>query len=118
MRLVHAGLIVADLERAAQFYEGVLGLTRITRPALEFEGVWYGLTDGQQLHLMLLDNPYEGCEKPAHGGRDHHIALQSSDFDQMRTNLDEAGINYSMSRSGRKALFCRDPDGNTIELVG
>ncbi len=118
MRLAHVGLIVADLERAAEFYESVLGLTRITRPALEFDGLWYGLADGQQLHLMLLNNPYEGCEKPAHGGRDHHIALQSSGFDEVKARLDRAGIGYSLSRSGRKALFCRDPDGNTIELIG
>ncbi len=31
--------------------------------------------------------------------------------------LQAAGIGYSKSKSGRMALFCRDFDGNAIELV-
>jgi glyoxylase I family protein len=31
--------------------------------------------------------------------------------------LNKAGIIYTMSLSGRRALFCRDPDGNTIEII-
>jgi len=32
--------------------------------------------------------------------------------------LDAAGISYTPSRSGRAALFCRDPDGNALEFIG
>jgi len=117
MRIAHIGLLVSDLERAASFYEQILGLTRIDRPALAFDGIWYGLAGGQQIHLMLLDNPYADCEKPEHGGRDHHAALQTHDFDIIRQRLDVADIRYTTSKSGRAALFCRDPDGNTIELI-
>jgi len=117
MKMVHIGLIVADLNRAALFYEEVLGLARIKRPQLAFDGIWYGLEGGQQIHLMLLDNPYRGCNKPAHGGRDHHVALQTDAFDVIRQRLDTVHIQYTMSKSGRIALFCRDPDGNTIELM-
>jgi glyoxylase I family protein len=31
--------------------------------------------------------------------------------------LDVAGIPYTLSRSGRRAIFCRDPDGNALELI-
>lgn len=27
------------------------------------------------------------------------------------------GIPYTRSRSGRTALFCRDPDGNALEFI-
>jgi len=117
MNIAHIGLIVADLERASLFYEGVLGLSRIQRPALAFDGIWYGLDGGQQIHLMRLDNPYADSEKPTHGGRDNHVALQTDAFDVIRRRLDTAHIRYTMSKSGRAALFCRDPDGNTIELI-
>ncbi|ATX80788.1 glyoxylase I family protein [Mariprofundus aestuarium] len=117
MRIVHAGLIVSDLERAALYYENILGLKRVARPDLGFDGLWYGLEEGQQIHLMQLENPYAGCERPAHGGRDNHIALQSEEFDQVRQRLDAAKIPFTLSRSGRQALFCRDPDGNTIEIT-
>ncbi len=117
MNIAHIGLIVSDMGRAGLFYEQVLGLRRIKRPDLSFDGIWYSLEDGQQIHLMLLDNPYIGCEKPEHGGRDHHVALQTDDYDAIRQRLDAENITYTTSKSGRSALFCRDPDGNTIELI-
>ncbi len=117
MNIAHIGLIVSDLNRAALFYEGVLGLSRTIRPALNFDGIWYELDNGQQIHLMLLNNPYAACEKPAHGGRDHHLALHVDAYDMICQRLDAASIPYTTSQSGRTALFCRDPDGNTIELI-
>ncbi|PIP02498.1 MAG: glyoxalase [Zetaproteobacteria bacterium CG12_big_fil_rev_8_21_14_0_65_54_13] len=117
MNIAHIGLLVSDLERAAAFYEQMLGLQRIERPQLNFDGLWYGLDAGQQIHLMLLDSPYTGCDKPDHGGRDNHIAMQVEDFDGIRQRLDAAGITTTQSKSGRTALFCRDPDGNTFELI-
>ncbi|MGD9172505.1 MAG: glyoxalase, partial [Candidatus Thiodiazotropha sp.] len=56
-------------------------------------------------------------KRPEHGGRDRHTAFLVSDLDSIRDRLDQAGIIYTTSRSGRKALFCRDPDKNTIELI-
>ncbi len=116
MKLLHVGLIVADLQRAAMFYEGLLQLKRVVRPDLGFDGVFYTLDGEQQIHLMRLDNPYDGCELPAHSGRDRHVALSTADIHTIRQRLDAAGMPYSMSKSGRAALFCRDPDGNAIEL--
>jgi len=39
------------------------------------------------------------------------------DLDQITAALASKGISYTLSRSGRRALFCRDPDGNAVELV-
>ena len=115
--LLHAGLLVADLERARHFYEGVLGLVPCPRPALPYPGAWYALGGGQQLHLMNLPNPDAGTARPEHGGRDRHIALGVKDMAALKSRLDAAGIVYTSSLSGRAALFCRDPDMNTLELV-
>lgn len=114
---MHVGLIVADLKAAARFYEGILGLRRDDRPELGFAGIFYALQGGGQIHLMALPDPDHGTIRPAHGGRDRHVALGVADLGVIRHRLDNAGIAYTMSRSGRKALFCRDPDGNAIELV-
>ena len=116
MRLQHVALIVSDLDRAAAFYEGVLGLCREMRPELGFDGIYYALDDGVQIHLMRIDNPYTDCALPAHGGRDRHLALMVPELETMRLRLETAGVAYTASRSGRAALFCRDPDGNAIEL--
>lgn len=55
--------------------------------------------------------------RPEHGGRDRHVALSCPDLDGLIARLEVAGIPYTRSRSGRAALFCRDPDGNAIELI-
>lgn len=116
MKLLHVGLLVADLQKAATFYEDVLQLKRAERPDLGFEGIFFALDGERQIHLMQLDNPYADCELPMHGGRDRHIALGVANLDIFRQRLDAADTAYSMSKSGRAALFCRDPDGNAIEL--
>jgi len=115
--LLHAGLLVDDLDRARRFYEPVLGLASCPRPALPYPGAWYDLGSGRQLHLMNLPNPDAGATRPEHGGRDRHIALGVRAMAVLQARLDAAGVAYTVSRSGRAALFCRDPDGNTLEFV-
>ncbi len=116
MRLLHAAMIVSDLQRATDFYEGVLGLVRDVRPDLGFSGVFYALGGGQQLHLMHIPNPYAGCDLPEHGGRDRHLAFAVADVSLFAEKMTQAGMAFTRSRSGRAAIFCRDPDGNAIEL--
>ena len=115
--LSHAGLLVANLARAQQFYEDVIGLVRMARPDLPYPGIWFALNDHQQLHLMQLPNPDAQTIRPPHGGRDRHIAFTVSDILPLKARLDAAGVAFSLSRSGRPALFCRDPDNNTLEFV-
>ena len=114
--LLHASLLIADLDRARAFYEGVLGLVPAERPELGFPGVWYQVGSGQ-IHLLCLANPDPVEGRPEHGGRDRHTALGVADWEGMQARLAAAGVPFTLSRSGRRALFCRDPDGNAIELV-
>lgn len=115
--LLHASLLVSDLERARTFYEGILGLTPSpARPAMDFPGVWYDIGPAQ-LHLLALPSPDPVTGRPAHGGRDRHVALGVAGWEGLRQALDRSGIAYTLSRSGRRALFVRDPDGNALELI-
>lgn len=115
-QMLHTGIIVADIARSRAFYEGLLGLVPSNkRPALSFEGIWYDIGINQ-LHLMVVPNPYAEAELPAHGGRDYHVAFAVDDVMQIKEAFDEAGVPYTMSMSGRAALFCRDPDGNALEF--
>jgi len=66
---------------------------------------------------MQLPDPDAGSTRPGHGGRDRHIALAVRNMAALKSRLDAAGIPYTASRSGRAALFCRDPDANTLEFV-
>ena len=116
--ILHASFITGDLIRSRAFYEGVLGLRPDpNRPEMSFDGIWYDVAPNQQIHLLLLPNPEAGLQRPAHGGRDRHVALAVSDMAGLIARLDQAGIAYTLSQSGRHALFCRDPDGNALEFV-
>ncbi len=118
LAIAHVSMLVADLERARRFYEDVLGLSPDpARPELGFGGVWYRIGD-TEIHLLCLPNPDPVQGRPAHGGRDRHLALRVNDLAAFRARLDAAGLPHTPSRSGRPALFCRDPDGNGLELIG
>ena len=113
----HCSLIVADTGHALEFYAGILGLEiDASRPDLGYPGAWLRVGEGQ-IHLLQVPNPDSTDNRPEHGGRDHHLALQVSNLDILIQRLERAAISYSKSKSGRVALFCRDYDGNAIELV-
>ena len=116
--ILHASFLTIDLNQARAFYEGVLGLRpNSNRPTMSFDGVWYDVGPQQQLHLMQLPSPEIGLQRPAHGGRDRHVALAVSDLAELARRLEQAGVSYTLSKSGRSALFCRDPDDNALEFI-
>ena len=117
MSINHVSVIVSDTSRALDFYEQVLGLpVDEARPDLGYPGAWLRI-GGQQLHLLELPNPDPVADRPAHGGRDRHLAVTVNALDELIKRLDEKKLDYTLSRSGRRALFCRDPDGNALEFI-
>lgn len=113
----HVSVIVKHTGQALAFYKDILGLSiSQDRPDLGYPGAW--LTVGiQQIHLLELPNPDPQTGRPQHGGRDRHIAFTISSLRELEDKLVQAGIAFSRSKSGRKALFCRDPDGNALEFI-
>ena len=117
LTLHHVSVIVADTARALAFYRDVLGLhVDPGRPDLGYPGAWLQV-GGQQIHLLELSNPDPVAGRPAHGGRDRHCAFLVRDLDALTARLDAARLSYTLSKSGRRALFVRDPDGNALELI-
>ncbi|MBN2606358.1 MAG: VOC family protein [Thiotrichales bacterium] len=114
--LDHVSILVKDAEASLEFYQNLLDLNVLERPNLGFPGYWLDLSEGQSLHLMQLENPNLGVERPEHGGRDFHFALRVDDIKVFQKRLEESGVRYTASRSGRRALFVRDDDNNAFEL--
>ena len=113
----HVSLLVKDTPRALDFYHGILDLKVVAdRPDPGFPGAWLEIGDGKQIHLLELSADGDSF-RVQHGGRDRHFALDVAELGAVSRALDSAGVDYTLSRSGRRALFCRDPDGNAIELV-
>jgi len=113
----HCSLIVENTAKALEFYIDILGLeVDESRPDLGYPGAWLQVGNSQ-IHLLQVPNPDSVENRPEHGGRDHHVALQVSDLNTVIQRLENASLSYSKSKSGRAALFCRDYDGNAIELL-
>jgi len=117
LSLHHCSVIVADTKLALTFYCDLLGLTlNNERPDLGYPGAWLEAGE-QQIHLLQLPNPDRVEDRPEHGGRDRHLALKVKTLSTIKNSLENAGVDYTLSKSGRQALFCRDPDGNAVEII-
>lgn len=117
VEITHASVLVRSLETSLAFYCGVLGMALDKmRPDLGYPGAWLHV-GAQQIHLLELPNPDPVSDRPPHAGRDRHTAVHVRRLDPLRDALARAGIAYTLSRSGRRALFCRDPDGNGLEFI-
>jgi glyoxylase I family protein len=113
----HASLITADIQAALDFYQDILGMcVDDSRPDLPFPGAWLSVGE-QQIHLLQIPGPDAKTGRPVHAGRDRHTAISVRSLKRLKERLEQHDIPYTLSRSGRPALFCRDPDGNGLEFM-
>lgn len=113
----HVSFVVTDVQRSLIFYREILQLEADPgRPDIGYPGAWLDVGE-QQIHLLQVPNPDPVSGRPEHVGRDRHAAMLVSDMQPVLERLEHAGVAYTRSRSGRSAVFFRDPDGNGIELV-
>lgn len=115
--LHHVSLVVADTRASLAFYHDLLGIPLSPdRPDLGFPGAWLQLGT-QQIHLLEIPNPDAVTGRPEHVGRDRHTAFHVRDLAALERALHQRQIPMTRSKSGRQAIFCRDPDGNGVELI-
>lgn len=113
-RYDHVAIYVTDLDRAARFYGGALGLRQTPRPeSFDFPGLWYALGDGT-LHLLV-----EQQQQPQHP---RHFCLWVSDVRAAAVHLEALSLPVAWSTKhkivGVDRFFTRDPDGNRLEIQG
>ena len=115
----HVHLKVADLQRALDFYCGVLGFTLTQRFGSSAAFVSAG---GYHHHIGLNTWESEGGSPPPPGSTGlYHVAILYPDratlADALR-RLREAGIplDGASDHGVSEALYLRDPDGNGVEL--
>ena len=117
--LHHVAICVTDIARSKSFYGGVLGLREVARPAFPFEGAWYELADGRQVHLIVHEHPRTLRGTTEIDLRDGHFAFGVTDYDRTVELLQSAGVPCELRPDNVtpwKQVYVTDPDGNVIEL--
>ena len=117
-KMLHASILTANTDISLKFYRDILGLSvDNSRPDLGFPGAFLNITENQQIHILELPNPDPVKTRPEHAGRDRHIALSVSNLKILEERLKKENLSFSRSKSGRPAIFTRDPDGNGLEFI-
>lgn len=108
IRLQHASVQVPAglLGETADFYEHVIGMTRI--PSLAGRA-WFTFGDGDHVHLL---------EGPGASGSRAHFAVQVEALEPVLESVRARGQEPEEGRNlwGAPRWFVRDPAGNLVEL--
>lgn len=114
LELNHVAVHVVDVAKSSAFYEHILKLHRIPRPAFTFPGEWFRLGQTQELHLI------GDRAQPVHShNRGTHFALLVDDVDAWEAHLKTTGYPFfprKVRPDGAWQIFIIDPDGHYIEL--
>ena len=115
-----------DLAACIQFYQEVLGLKLLPRPAKldEFagyspSGAWLGDEENKvQFHLIAKDEEWCPGPEAAMSPTGRHTAWMVQDLNAFRARLRELGIQYSQLDGvvASDQVFVKDPAGFTWEF--
>jgi catechol 2,3-dioxygenase-like lactoylglutathione lyase family enzyme len=122
VRIRHLGIVVADLETTAEFYESVLGFKRLgdARKPGHFPGMALDLTDGEVNYSLLQpreDIPRASWSQGTMGP--NHIGVTIEDTAAVAAALKERGVEiYGAEEADPPRFFkFKDPDGVEVDVA-
>jgi catechol 2,3-dioxygenase-like lactoylglutathione lyase family enzyme len=116
----HTALLSSDVERTIRFYQDILEfpLTELieNRDYAGSSHFFFDVGNGNLLAFFDFPGLDLGPYAEVLGGL-HHLAISVTrdKWEQLRSKLDEAGVEY-VEESGASIYF-RDPDGARVELL-
>jgi glyoxylase I family protein len=117
-RLHHVTIATKNLEKAKEFYSGVLKFKEIERPPFKSRGAWYDLGQ-QQLHVV--ENPRsETLRLGALDSLEGHFSIWVKSYIKTLQWLQEIGLEYEIepnSVAGFSQIYILDRDNNIIEFA-
>lgn len=114
VNLNHVSLEVIDVDATIRFYEDVVGLRQIARPAFGFPGAWFRIGDYQELHLIGGNK-----QRVSSSSRGDHFAVTVETIESAMEQLKSKGVSFTGPHNrpdGAKQIFCNDPDGHVVEF--
>jgi catechol-2,3-dioxygenase len=120
VRLNHAVLFVADLDRAARFYTQVFGMELVSREARMNAAFLRLPRSGNHHDLGLFGVP--GATPAPRGSRGlYHLGWQLDTIDELiefrQVLLDVGAYSGESSHGATKSVYGVDPDGNQFEIM-
>lgn len=114
--LNHVALHVKDVAESIHFYKNILEFEQLsTRPNFDFDGAWFGLGNGKELHLL------EGCDyKVKSFSRGTHFAIEVESIFEAEAFLKSRNIPMRGPKNrpdGAWQIFINDPNGHCIEFT-
>jgi len=116
----HVAIVVSDMDRGVEFYEGVLGL-KLIRDGRSQGGekkTFLG-TESGVLVALTEDKTRKHAEDRNTGGV-NHIAFGVDDLEKMSGLLADKGVDFIEEKTGEDgtvtAYHFRDPDGIELEI--
>ena len=119
-RINHLSILVADLVRSAAFYARVLRLPEIECKVGVPTIRWFGIGDGQSIHLI------EGDFGATHVTMSTHLCIAVADLDETLAHFTSVGAPFcNLSREegrihirkdGVRSVYMQDPDGYWLEI--
>lgn len=120
VRLNHAVLFVADLDRSVRFYTEVFGMELVARED-RFNAVFLRTPRSGNHHDLGLFAAGANAGPRRRGVGLYHLAWQLDTIDELvefRRRLTEAGARTGESSHGAtKSVYGIDPDGNEFEIM-
>jgi catechol 2,3-dioxygenase-like lactoylglutathione lyase family enzyme len=131
-RFTHVGMCVSDLERSLRFYTDGLGFEVVDKLPIDVDmkggKSWLIRRDGILVELLGFDEPEvvgSAERKPMNQRGFTHMALWVEDVEAVAQRIVEHGgtivpetrVNVTGDISG-EWVYCLDPDGVRIELMG
>lgn len=133
----HTGIVVSNLDKMLSFYRDILGLkisremdeggeyldNLIARKKSRVKTIKMSADNGDCIELLCFSSPRSrGVKRNIYDKGYSHISFSVDNLDGEYRRLRRAKVKFNslpqVSRDGcAKVVFCRDPEGNFIELV-
>lgn len=113
--LHHFTILTDDVEKTAEFYRDVIGLTDGFAPNVPSRVVWLYCDDVPVLHIVKRTPAAERGT-----GRLDHVAFSCSGYADFKAMLTERGIEMTEQQLldvGVRQIFVESPEGICVELI-
>jgi catechol 2,3-dioxygenase-like lactoylglutathione lyase family enzyme len=119
---IDVGIVVSDIKKSLEFYEGILGLEKVQEMPLPF-GTMHRMAFGDSF-VKLVDPtkvPPAGANGLTKALGFRYLTFQVSNIDELCAECEAKGIEFEIAKvelmPGVTIAMVKDPDNNTIEFV-